>query len=372
LGIYVEKIFPAEQPLPVNSPDFQSPRYPGQTITPRVGAPVFVDVEGQIRLPRLPPLRVTGLTLRQVDALIRSEYTKAGVFVENQGNIFVGLLKPRFYKVTVIREDVEGLHTIQKDRHVLTKRGSAQVLEMPAYENDVLHALVASGGLPGEDACNCLWVIRAQKPQAIDATAIQEHAVELLDPDAELPVDMEILQGWTEQYEPIQSLNAPCNVCRERIPLRVCPGEPLPFGPEAVVLHEGDVVYVPSRKTEFYYVGGYLPGGQIPLPRDYDLDILGAIAIANGSVAGPAGERIVAFHNGPGNIIPPSRALILRQMPGGGQVRIRVNLKTALHDHRERILIRPGDFIMVQYTPAELFGNVALNLVNLNYAIPNR
>ena len=43
------------------------------------------------------------------------------------------------------------------------KRGSGRVVNLPAYSNDVLHALAETGGLPGLDAENTIYIIRHQK-----------------------------------------------------------------------------------------------------------------------------------------------------------------------------------------------------------------
>jgi len=351
VGVYVPNVFPPEGQPPVDFPDTETPRYPGQTITPRLGTPVFVDPQGRVQLPDLPPQQVAGLTVAQAQASIAKAYVDAQILKPGRDHVLLALIKPRIYKVTVLREDVEATESIRKDTYVWAKRGSAQVLEMPAYENDVLHALVASGGLPGTDAHAHLWLIRAPASKANDENSLPAPSLTQL-----LAEGVQAGPGHL--------------IC---IPLRGYPGEPLPFGPEDVLLRDGDVLYVPSRETEFFYVGGYLSGGQIPLPRDYDLDVLGAIAIANGNIGGPTGEQgATAFRSGPGNIIPPSSAIIVRQFADGRQLKIAVNLKRALVDPRERILIVPGDLVLVQYTMPELMGNVLINFVDVNYAIPSR
>src|SRR5439155_4282031 len=67
-----------------------------------------------------------------------------------------------------------------------------------------------------------------------------------------------------------------------RVPLRMRPNEPLPFRPEDVLLKNGDIVFIESRETEVYYTGGLLPVAELPLPRDYDLDVLEAITQTHG------------------------------------------------------------------------------------------
>ena len=141
---------------------------------------------------------------------------------------------------------------------MIARRGTTTAIELPSYENDVLHALSQTGGLPGEDARNELWVLRGA---ATGGTAIVEQLQEGMDP-SKLP-----------------SGGASLIV---RIPLSVAPGAPLPFGPSDVVLSDGDVLFVQSRAGDCFYTGGLLPGGQFLLPRDYDLDIINAISLAGG------------------------------------------------------------------------------------------
>ena len=67
-----------------------------------------------------------------------------------------------------------------------------------------------------------------------------------------------------------------------RIPLRMLPDAPLPFGPEDVLLETGDVVFIEAREFDVYYTGGLLPPAEHVLPRDHDLDVIEAITSAQG------------------------------------------------------------------------------------------
>src|SRR5690606_29871666 len=123
-------------------------------------------------------------------------------------------------------------------------------------------------------------------------------------------------------------------------------------------------VYIEPRRDEYFYTGGLLPGGQIPLPRDEDLDILEAIAVAQGSVGGLGGTSSVTVLRtgaGLGNIVPPTRALVLRKLPNGQQLPIRVDLNRAVREPSERIRIMAGDYIMVYYKPGESASNALLS-----------
>jgi hypothetical protein len=120
-------------------------------------------------------------------------------------------------------------------------------------------------------------------------------------------------------------------------------------------LEEGDVVYIESRDAEVFYTGGLLRGGEHLIPRDYDLDVLGAMAIAGqgiGSQAGQGGQVGGGLVQGIGGV-PPGRLYILRKTPCNGQVAIEVDLAKAINDPRSRPLVQPGDVLILQYKPCE-------------------
>ena len=53
-----------------------------------------------------------------------------------------------------------------------------------------------------------------------------------------------------------------------------------PVDDGAILLHDGDIVFIESRETEVFYTGGLLGGNQFALPRDYDIDVVRAICAA--------------------------------------------------------------------------------------------
>jgi hypothetical protein len=143
-----------------------------------------------------------------------------------------------------------------------------------------------------------------------------------------------------------------------RIPLRLRPNEIPNIRPEDIILRDGDIVYVDSRETDVYYTGGRLPGGEFPLPRDYDLDVLAAIA-RSGFTLGTGTER-GGLIGSVGGGVPPSQLIVLRQIPGGQQLAIEVDLNNAINDPRTRILVRPGDTLILRFKPQEELINFAL------------
>ena len=347
LGIWVEGVFGTGDPERPEPP----PVRPGEgAAPPAIGNPFPVRENGTIELPFVPPIKVEGLTLDQIQAEVVKAYTETKKFLKpGQARVTVTLMRPRHYHVLVVRQDT-GAVTLGGGGPLggglisQTKRGTGYAIDLPAYENDVLNALNRTGGLPGLDARNEVVIQRGTAADPSDPEAAR-RAMEQ-GPSARTGGD------WV------------------RIPLRLRPGEPPPFRPEDVVLSNGDIVFIEARDTEVFYVGGLLPSRQIPLPRDYDLDVVQAIAFANG----PLVNGGVNNNNLAGNIVQggigfpsPSLATVLRRTHGGGQIPIRVDLNRALRDPRERVLIQPGDIIILQETPLEAISRYVTNVLRLNF-----
>lgn len=158
-----------------------------------------------------------------------------------------------------------------------------------------------------------------------------------------------------------------------RIPLRVHSGDKLPFGPNDVVLNSGDVVYLRARDGDVFYTGGLLPSGEHLLPRDRDLDVVEAVV----ATRGPLMNGAFVNNNLAGNLInpglgfdSPALLVVVRRLPNGTQLPIRVDLNRALRDPRERITVQAGDVLVLQENPnaalARFMGNSLFNF-NLSW-----
>ncbi len=365
LGVYVYGIIPPQtdqSPVLNNSGAVRPEYYPsgGAIRVPTVGLPLEVQSDGTLPLPLIGNFSIAGMTVKEAADNVRKAYEGKGVIQKERDRSFVTLMRPRTYRVVVMREDSPSDSPIflRKDTVPYSKQGTGQVIDLPVFENDVLHALAGSGGLPGLDAWSRVWVLRSCHSGQNNVEASRRRIAGLSDPD-------EMLQQLGPGFQ---------KIC---IPLRLPPCNQPPFTTDDIILNDGDIVYLEPRERDFFYTGGLLPGGRVPLPRDHDIDVVEAVALANGSVGGPGGVSGVAVFRagaGPGQIIPPTRVLILRkvrQEPNIEQFAIRVDLSRAMRDPSERIRILPDDVVMLTYKPSELAGNVLLNLVNLNYAVPN-
>ena len=338
LGIYVEGVLPA---TPRNAPPTNPPVYfPSQIdplgggLPPALGFPISIRDDGSISLPHIEAIRVMGMDVTQAADAISKAYVGRGILQPGQ-RVLVTLMQPRQTRVVVLRQEFGGFATGGRGDIAVSesKRGNGTVLVLPAYENDVLHAITETGGLPGLDVFDEIIVFKGgQRNRTVLATLEQ------------LPPDQDPL---------VVAALCPRVV---RIPTRIVPGQPLPFQPDDVILEDGDVVFLEARAAELFYTGGLLPAGEHILPRDYDLDVVEAVTRVQGSLLNGAfaGNNLSGVLVQPGLGNPsPSLLTVLRRTPGGGQVPIRVDLNTAMRDPRERIPVRPGDVLILQETPDE-------------------
>jgi len=353
LGVFIQTILgdaAADGQLGSNSPPFQIPDDPSQP--PVFGVPVPVREDGTVALPQLPPIKVTGLTLAQLTSLIRQEYSlpKRDILKKGNDRVMVGLIRKRTFRVLVVREESGGQMGV-------SKRGTGSTIDLPAYQNDVLHALNATGGLPGLDAKNEIRIYRGAFQDAVERDRLI----------ADIKAGRKVCER--APGEPVDE-----NVTV--IPLRFSPHQLPEFSQEDIILQTGDIVMISSREEETYFTGGVLGGGEHALPRDKDLDVLGAIAVSGGQL-GAGGSTGMAGGGGGGGgrssgggrgsySVPASKVIILRRTPDGGQIPIRIDLNRALEDPRQRILIQPKDVVILRYTWDEELVNFASSLLQFN------
>lgn len=236
------------------------------------------------------------------------------------------------------------------------KHGTGDNIDLPAYENDLLHALNETGGLPGLDAENEVLIIRG---------GFQDYRQREL-----LLAQMAACRQPCECPPPV-----PDDPNVVRIPIRYYPEQPPTFNEEDIILKTGDIVLVQSRDREQFYTGGVIQGGAHLIPRDYDVDVLQAIATAGGTIgpgAGLARSGGVGGMGGGNNMsspISPSRAIVIRKTCNGQTIAMRVDLKKAVSDSSQRILIQPEDMILVEYTCPEQIANFLLRSFSINYLL---
>jgi len=355
LAIYIEGILPPENPgspslPPVNYFDTEA------DLPPSVGYPVVVREDGTIALPLVAPISVTGLSVAEAEYAVRKAYTvDRRLLRAEEARIIVTLMVPRNYNVLVIREDLGGSSPFSAGAAEPTRKDYVVPVRLKAYENDLLHALSESGGMPGNDAKNEVVILHG----AGNTPEMQAQARSAIE-------DPLTRQQFFAQFRNIT-----------RVPLRINPkAAAISLSTDDIVLQRGDIVFVESREAEVFYTGGLLSGGQFPIPRDYDLDVLGAIALSGGSIASGVGGNnfrgtlYSTSGSTPGggslaSLLPPTEVIVIRKGREQMQV-IKLDLRTAMTDPQQRILIQPNDLVMLEYTDFEMIMNGVLNTISLN------
>jgi protein involved in polysaccharide export with SLBB domain len=347
LGVFIDGFVGEHtQAVPVFvSPPVQLPEQ--NRLMPAAGYPVTVQEDGTVALPAVPPVPLRGLTIAEARKAIRSTYLKEKLIVPDNDRIFITLLHQRQVEVLVFRQEALTFSATVDGPFPLAKRNTGRVVALPGNQNDVLHALARSGGLPELDAYNEVIIFR----NACGNARLRQE-----------------IQGHLEAGKP----GLPPGVADAvvRIPLRLPCGAPPPFRPEDVLLHQGDIVFLEARDEEVFFTAGLLPPGKHLLPRDQDLDVVEAISQVHGLLYNAAfgGSNLSGNILAPGIGNPsPSLLIVLRRCPGRGQVPIVVDLREALRHQQERLLVRPGDLLVLQEKPCEAMLRVASqSLLNFN------
>ena len=348
LGVYIEGILGApESPPPVSEP--ASPEEP-----PAVGYPFPIRSDGTISLPYLGEISVAGLTIGQAEQKVVSSYLSKEILRKDDYRIMVTLLRPRYERVMVIRDDGtnssvsfsnQGLIGFGSSTTISSgNSATGQVVELPAYENDVLNALARTGGLPGEGAIQEVLVYR-KETQESDGFALNGD------------------------------LQSACDYCPGdakaiRIPLEVPAGTCPQINPEDVILHTGDIITIRAREPELYYTGGLIPSGEFQLPYDRDITVVEALLKARAPVVSGG----LSTSNLTGNILNnglgiPSPALVsvVRKTPGGQQVVIRVDLNEALRDPRQNLLVKAEDVLIMQEREDQAVTRYLSNIFSMDF-----
>jgi protein involved in polysaccharide export with SLBB domain len=337
LGVYVEGFLGDRNlPLPLHVGPHVRVREQ-YNLPPAAGYPITVQRDGTVALPAVDAVPVQGLTVAQARDAIRNAYIKKNLIRPEAERIVVSLLTPRQTQVLVFRQETPAFVFSPEGQLPAAKRGTGHLIDLPAYENDVLHALALTGGLPGLDTYNEIIIFRDCFPDAAGASLLLSQ-----------------LQAGQAVPSAVQAA-CPCAQVL-RIPLRLPCGHTPALRPEEVVLRTGDVVFLEARDTELFYTAGLLPPGMHTLPRDRDLDVIEAVALVRGPLFNGAfgGSNLSGQLIQPGMGNPsPSLLSVLRRVPDGRQLIINVDLRKAVRDPNERILVRAGDVLFLQETPGE-------------------
>jgi protein involved in polysaccharide export with SLBB domain len=296
-----------------------------------------VMANGQVNLPLVGSVSVQDMNLLQAQQAINAAF--ADGFIK----------EPRINVTLAVKSTTNVL--------VLGQVNQPGTFPLPKYENDVGHAIGAALGLT-DQAADYIEVHRqltseqflpntSNYPRRDFRAVVAPVSYEFMrlpptrGPSARFAMQSRVsAQPATFPFGQAVPPTAPQIM---RIPLRGLDGTGL--NPSDIILGPGDVVVVPDRRHEVFYVVGALNttntvrftvgdrerelGVGFVLPRDREIDVVTAVAMA-------------------GYIDPiysPTTVTVHRLTPDGQPMLILVDLIKARYDRCETILVQPGDIL---------------------------
>ncbi|WP_437205286.1 polysaccharide biosynthesis/export family protein [Planctomicrobium sp. SH664] len=173
LSIYIPRVLGKLPSDPNADPGIEPPINMPTSLAdpPTIGYPWTVRDDNTLSLPQIPPLNVYNMTLHEVEqAIVRAYTVEHHILQPQEALVLVSLQRPRVHRVLVVRQEANTTVTANTGTGGInigtSGRGTARVVTLKAYENDVLHALsMAEGadGLPGTNAKNEIYVIRRRQ-----------------------------------------------------------------------------------------------------------------------------------------------------------------------------------------------------------------
>jgi hypothetical protein len=368
LGVFVEGVVGEID----STPPVQLPA-PESDLPPSIGFRSVVRHNGTLSLPLVEPIYVKGLRIEQAERAVKEAYRRGETpIVSADSRIMVTLARKRTISVTVIRQDAISSRPINfrggvTDRSDSSARGTR--LQLPAGDNDLLTALIQTGGIPGINAKSSIRISRESPRNARPAAANarqsrqvtqvrgshfprtnrsggQQSTISTLPPRSS-DHHASFYRGYTnstrtEFLVPISSGSENTGAKATQLKNRR--------------LADGDIVYVDARPTAVYYTGGLLRGGEFPLPRDKRLDVVEAVALAGGSFGGNGGVAAGS--------VQPTELLVVRRLADGSQRTFLVDLNRAISDASHRPAIAAGDTLILRFKPGEQAANAGIRVFN--------
>lgn len=333
LGVFVEGVVGELNEMPpVHQPA------EGSSLGPAMGFPTLVVHDGTLRLPLVDPINVRGLTVAQVESLLKKIYRQGDKpIITERNRVIVSLIRKRTVNVMVLRGDQSQAQTPQRfgrqNRGPVANRsdGSSRVynLQLPAGESDLMGALMESGGLPGVNAEDQMQILRNASGQTVLA-------------QSPFP------RTGNSSFEASQRV-------AQSAPVRYG-AQSTPFPRSSARLGNGDIVSVAARPTEVFYIGGQFGGGEFLIPRDRPLSVMDAVAQAGGVPQQSRGLAAVPLQE--------PRLLKLVRNVGGQLATYQFDLSGGYSQQAAQTRVRSGDYLILDYSPAQRVQNVGIGVLN--------
>jgi protein involved in polysaccharide export with SLBB domain len=278
-----------------------------------------VASDGTVDAPPIGPVPVAGLEPVMAEQQIVQAAIARGVFV--RPSITLQVLKPAVNRITVLGAVME-----------------PGVKELPKGSSDLARALASAGGMT-EEASTKVDVLRystqsfmadegARPPTASSGDVIQASYSSNVVPA-------------TGEMNPPQTTRIDLAQAAEKIA-------------PSYSLGDRDVVMVLPQEKQFIHVTGLVhQPNQFELPRNQDVTVLDAIAMAGG-VSSPVADKV----------------FVIRRMPDMQKpVVIQVSVNDAKRDGNENLRLTSGDLVSVERTPSTVIVDSVMTLFRVGFSV---
>jgi polysaccharide export outer membrane protein len=262
--------------------------------------PARVAQDGTVMVPLIGSVPVGGVEPVAAEQRIAAAAIERGIY--RQPYVTLTVTEPAVNRVTV-----------------LGAVGKPGVVELPRGSCDLASAIAAAGGLAKNASTRIEILHRGERSFLADA--------------ANQP------NGAAENSVTLASFDAASGASDKQDVSRIDLAQAGPAVQQNRRLDDRDVVMVMPEETHVIHVTGLVKKpNQLELPRDKDIRVLDAIAMAGG-VASPVADKV----------------FVIRQVPNDSQPAvIKVSIAKAKRLGDENLLLAAGDLVSVESTPATM------------------
>jgi protein involved in polysaccharide export with SLBB domain len=273
--------------------------------------------DGTVDAPPIGPVPVAGLEPGVAEQQIAQAAIARGIFV--RPSITLQVLKPAVNRITVLGAVVE-----------------PGVKELPKGSSDLARALASAGGLTDE-ASTKVDVLRYSTQSFMADAGARSTASS----SGVIPASYESNASATGEMTPPQTM---------RIDLAQAPEQIAP----SYSLGDRDVVMVLPQEKQFVHVTGLVhQPNQFELPRNQDVTVLDAIALAGG-VSSPMADKVFVIRR-------------LPEMPKPAV--IQVSIADAKRDGNENLRLASGDLVSVERTMSTVMVDTVMTVFRVGFSV---
>ena len=291
---------------------------------------VRVSPEGQVAVPLVGPVFVAGMEAFEAEQQIASAAIARQVYL--QPSVTLQVTDRAVNRVTVLGA-------------VMTPG----VQELPRGSSDLVSALASAGGLT-EEAGTKVDILHQASPNFLAA------GQQPIDPSNETGVTLASYNSPGSAHPGGLAHSMPSHGSHASAPqtVRIDLAQAEPTAGPNYSLNDRDVVMVLPQEKRFIHVTGLVhKADQFELPRDQDVRLLDAVAMAGG-VSSPVADK----------------AFVIRRLPDMPEpAMIQVSLRKAKRDGNENLRLAPGDLVSVETTVATAVVDTATNLFRMTLGV---